>query len=106
LLEATDPSEIGRFSLRRTFTLKPSAGLELEVDDGEATLTAANGHRLNASFTGALNPQTDRAILTYEWKEARAGFRIPKMWLTTFWELCGQFRYVASSSDLQITIPL
>jgi len=51
--------------------------LELGVDDGEATLTATNGHQHNASFTGALNPQTGRAVLTYECKGARAGFGMP-----------------------------
>jgi hypothetical protein len=25
------------------------------------------------------------------------GPNIPKMWLATFWELCGQFRYVAQA---------
>src|SRR5262245_42017852 len=60
-------THLGRFALHRTATLKPTIQGEMEVD-GQATLTAANGHQLEASIRGTLNPQTGQAVLIYEWK--------------------------------------
>ena len=67
-------THLGRFSLHRTATLKPTMEGELEVD-GQATLTAANGDRLESSITGTLNPQTGKAVLIYEWKGGTGRFQ-------------------------------
>ncbi|SRR6266404_2889344 len=66
-------TQLGRFSLHRTATLKPTMEGELEVD-GQATLTAANGERLESSIKGTLNPQTGKAVLIYEWKGGTGRF--------------------------------
>jgi hypothetical protein len=60
--------------LHRTATLKPTTEGELELD-GQATLTAANGHQLEASINGTLNPQTGQAVLIYEWKGGTGRFQ-------------------------------
>jgi hypothetical protein len=59
-------THLGRFNLRRTATLTPTVEGQLEVD-GQATLTGANRDQLEASIKGTLNPQTGKAVLTYEW---------------------------------------
>ena len=48
-------TQLGRFTLHRTATLKPTTEGELEVD-GQATLTAANRDQLEASIKGTLSP--------------------------------------------------
>jgi len=76
-------THLGRFTLHREATLKP-AGSEVEVNDGKATLTAANGDQLEASFKGTLNPITNRAFLIYEWKGGTGRFQNasgPTIWL-------------------------
>ena len=67
-------THLGRFALHRTATLKPNADGELEVD-GQATLTAANRDQLEASIKGTLNPQTGKAVLTYEWTRGTGRFQ-------------------------------
>ena len=68
-------THLGRFTLHRTATLKPSTeASELEVD-GQATLTAANGDQLEASIEGTLNPQTGHAVLIYQWKGGTGRFQ-------------------------------
>jgi hypothetical protein len=67
-------THLGRFDLHRTATLKPTMEGELEVD-GQATLTAANGDRLESSIKGTLNPQTGKAVLIYEWKGGTGRFQ-------------------------------
>jgi len=67
-------THLGRFALHRTATLKPNTGGELEVD-GQATLTAANHDQLEASIKGTLNPQTGKAVLTYEWTRGTGRFQ-------------------------------
>ena len=67
-------THLGRFNLHRTATLKPTMEGELEVD-GQATLTAANRDQLEASIKGTLNPQTGKAVLTYEWKGGTGRFQ-------------------------------
>ena len=67
-------THLGRFDLHRTATLKPTMEGELEVD-GQATLTAANGDRLESSIKGTLNPQTGKAVLIYEWKGGMGRFQ-------------------------------
>ena len=67
-------SHLGRFALHRTATLKTNTDGELEVD-GQATLTAANRDQLEASIKGTLNPQTGKAVLTYEWTRGTGRFQ-------------------------------
>ena len=67
-------THLGRFALHRAATLKPTMEGELEVD-GQATLTAANGHELEASIKGTLDPQTGQAVLIYEWKGGAGRFQ-------------------------------
>jgi len=67
-------THLGRFALHRTATLKPNTEGELEVD-GQATLTAANRDQLEASIKGTLNPQTGKAVLTYEWTRGTGRFQ-------------------------------
>ena len=67
-------THLGRFALHRTATLKPTVEGELEID-GQATLTAANRDQLEASLKGTLNPQTGKAVLTYEWKGGTGRFQ-------------------------------
>lgn len=67
-------THLGRIDVHRTATLKPTMEGELEVD-GQATLTAANGDRLESSIKGTLNPQTGKAVLIYEWKGGTGRFQ-------------------------------
>ena len=67
-------THLGRFALHRTATLKPTMEGELEVD-GQATLIAANRDQLEASIKGTLNPQTGKAVLTYEWTRGTGRFQ-------------------------------
>ena len=67
-------THLGRFDLHRTATLKPTREGDLEVD-GQATLTAANGDRLESSIKGTLNPVTGKAVLVYEWKGGTGRFQ-------------------------------
>ena len=67
-------THLGRFALHHTATLKPNTDGELEVD-GQATLTAANRDQLEASIKGTLNPQTGKAVLTYEWTRGTGRFQ-------------------------------
>ena len=67
-------THLGRFSLHRTATLKPTTEGELEVD-GQATLTSANRDQLEASIQGTLNPQTGKAVLIYEWTGGTGRFQ-------------------------------
>jgi len=67
-------THLGRFALHRTATLKPNTDGELEVD-GQATLTGANRDQLEASIKGTLNPQTGKAVLTYEWTRGTGRFQ-------------------------------
>jgi len=67
-------THLGRFDLHRTATLTPTREGDLEVD-GQATLTAANGDRLESTIKGTLNPQTGKAVLTYEWKGGTGRFQ-------------------------------
>ena len=68
-------THLGRFALHRTATLKPSEDGSGLVDvDGRATLKAANSDQLEASIEGALNPETDHAVLVYEWKGGTGRF--------------------------------
>ena len=67
-------THLGRFALHRTATLKTNTDGELEVD-GQATLTAANRDQLEASIKGTLNPQTGKAVLTYEWTRGTGRFQ-------------------------------
>ena len=76
-------THLGRFDLHRTATLKPTMEGELEVD-GHATLTAANGDKLESSIKGTLNPQTGKAILVYEWLQGGTG-RFQNASGTTVW---------------------
>ncbi|MGH9838497.1 MAG: hypothetical protein ACREEM_06920 [Blastocatellia bacterium] len=66
-------THIGHFSLHREATVKPM-GSKAKIDDGQVTLTAANGDQLKASFTGILDPATGKAILSYEWKGGTGRF--------------------------------
>src|SRR5262245_45305119 len=66
-------THLGHFSLHREATVKPM-GAEMKIDDGQVTLTAANGDQLKASFTGVLDPATGKAILSYEWKGGTGRF--------------------------------
>jgi len=66
-------THLGHFSLHREATLKPM-GSEVKVEDGHATLTAANGDHLEASFSGVIDPVTNQAVLTYEWKGGTGRF--------------------------------
>jgi hypothetical protein len=43
--------------------------------DGQATLTAPNRDQLEASIKGTLNPQTGKAVLTYEWTRGTGRFQ-------------------------------
>ena len=67
-------THLGRIEVHRTATLKPTidGGLEL---DGHATLTAANGDRLESSIKGILNPETGKAVLVYEWQGGSGRFQ-------------------------------
>jgi hypothetical protein len=67
-------THLGRFALHRTATLKPTVEGQLEVD-GQATLTAPNRDQLEASIKGTLNPQTGKAVLTYEWTRGTGRFQ-------------------------------
>ncbi|MGE0884322.1 MAG: hypothetical protein AB7P14_12320 [Blastocatellales bacterium] len=68
-------THLGRLTVHRTFTLTPTtAGTDLEVN-GQATLTAANGDRLESSIKGTLNPQTGHAVLIYEWNGGTGRFQ-------------------------------
>ena len=75
-------THLGRFTVHRTATLKPTMEGDLEVD-GQATLTAANGDQLESTIKGTLDPQTGRAVLTYEWKGGTGRFQ--KATGTTVW---------------------
>lgn len=66
-------THLGHFSVHREATVKPM-GSDVKVDDGEVTLTAANGDQLKASFTGTLDPATGKAVLSYEWKGGTGRF--------------------------------
>ena len=69
-------THLGRFTLHREATLKPSEDGSGLVDVvGRATLTAANGDELKASIEGTLDPQTGKAVLTYEWKGGTGRFQ-------------------------------
>jgi hypothetical protein len=62
-------THLGRFTLHREATLKPSEDGSGLVDVvGRATLTAANGDQLESSIKGTLNPRTGKAVLIYEWE--------------------------------------
>ena len=67
-------THLGRFDLHRTATLTPTREGDFEVD-GQATLTAANGDQLESSIKGTLNPQTGKAVLTYEWQGGKGRFQ-------------------------------
>ena len=64
-------THLGRFDLHRTATVKLTTG---EVE-GHATLTAANGDKLESSIKGTLNPQTGKAVLVYEWQGGSGRFQ-------------------------------
>lgn len=67
-------TQLGRFTLHRVATLRPSAeGSGVEIN-GHATLTAANGDRLETSIQGVLDPLTGHAVLTYEWEGGTGRF--------------------------------
>ncbi|MFN7943861.1 MAG: hypothetical protein U0Z53_00665 [Blastocatellia bacterium] len=65
---------LGRFTLHREATLTPM-GSDLKVSDGKATLTAANGDQLEASFTGTIFTATGQGVLTYEWTGGTGQFQ-------------------------------
>ena len=73
-------THLGRFALHRTATVNLTTG---EVE-GHATLTAANGDKLESSIKGTLNPQTGKAVLVYEWLPGGTG-RFQNASGTTVW---------------------
>jgi hypothetical protein len=62
-------THLGHISVQRTFTLTPTAvANELKVE-GHATLTAANGDKLETGLDGTLtliNASTGHAVLAYD----------------------------------------
>lgn len=64
-------THLGHFTLHREATVNPSEG---KIEDGQVTLTAANGDQLNATFNGTLDPATGKAVLSYEWKGGTGRF--------------------------------
>ena|SRR6266496_1600429 len=76
-------THLGRFDLHRTATLKPTMDGDLEVER-HATLTAANGDKLESSIKGTLNPQTGKAVLVYQWLQGGTG-RFQNASGTTVW---------------------
>ena len=90
-------THLGRFTLHREATLKPM-GSELKVEDGQATLTAANGDRLEATFTGAINPASGQGVLMYEWKGGTGRFQNasgPTIWQVELYPDQGTYDVVA-----------
>ncbi|HYV03342.1 MAG TPA: hypothetical protein VFB82_02080, partial [Blastocatellia bacterium] len=68
-------TQLGRFTLHREANLTPSSvESELEVN-GQATLTAANGDKLEASIKGTLNTSAGHADLVYEWTGGTGRFQ-------------------------------
>lgn len=79
-------THLGHFTLHREAMVK-SMGSKAKIDDGEVTLTAANGDQLRATFTGNLDPVTNRAVLNYEWKGGTGRFENTSGATTWFAEL-------------------
>ncbi|MGH8527295.1 MAG: hypothetical protein ACREXY_24750 [Gammaproteobacteria bacterium] len=59
----------------RTAQLTPTEEESVVDVEGKATLIAANGDQLEASIKGTLNPQTNHAVLAYEWKRGTGRFQ-------------------------------
>jgi len=67
-------TQLGRFTIHRTGTLKPSSDGTTLIIEGHATLTAANGDLLETDIEGVLDPATGHAVLTYEWEGGTGRF--------------------------------
>jgi hypothetical protein len=78
-------THLGVITVERTATLTATATPGIFDFNGEATLTAANGEKLNTTITGSFNAAVGHADLVYEWTGGTGRFEHATG--TTFWSV-------------------
>ena len=78
-------THLGAITVQRTATLTATSTPGVFDFNGEATLTAASGEKLNSTITGTFNAANGHADLIYQWTGGTARFEHATG--TTFWSV-------------------
>jgi hypothetical protein len=78
-------THLGLITVHREATLTATSTASILDIKGKATLTAANGEKLESSFTGTLDTSTGHAELIYDWTGGTGRFQNATG--TTFWSV-------------------
>jgi len=90
-------THLGVITVDRTATLTATSTPGIFDFNGQATLTAASGEKLNSTITGTLNANLGHADLIYQWTGGTGRFE--QATGTTFWSVDvadGQYDVVAN----------
>ena len=90
-------THLGVITVDRTATLTATSTPGIFDFNGQATLTAASGEKLNSTITGTLNANLGHADLIYQWTGGTGRFEHATG--TTFWSVDvadGQYDVVAN----------